>query len=132
MPKDPNLMKGLVFYLEIYCNGKQTDEYFKNNIMELGGRITPRLGSHVTHMIWSDGKPKTLLRVSQQYTHINIVSTLWFTKCFEEMRLADEANFLPPRYNQILTKALEADLKSTARGLKKTQNKTMVAKTGLP
>ena len=60
-------MKGMVFYLEIYLNGKPSDEHFKNNILELGGRITPRLGNHVTHMIWSDGKPQTLLRVSKQY-----------------------------------------------------------------
>ena len=65
LPKDENLFKGMFFYLEVFLNGKQSDEYFKNNILELGGRITARLGGHVTHMVWSEGKPRTLLKVSK-------------------------------------------------------------------
>ena len=55
---------------------------------------------------------------------------MWFHKCIDEMRLAEEESFLPPKYTEIIKKALHDDLTSATRGLKKDASRTMIAKSG--
>lgn len=45
--------------------------------MSHGGKVSRRLGKHVTHLVWSQGRPKTLKK-AQEYEGIKIISTLWF------------------------------------------------------
>lgn len=87
--KDKTLFKNLVFYFEILHDGKSIDGYFKNKALELGGRVIERLGKTVTHVVWSQGKTKTLIKA--QELGIKIVSPLWFEKSIQELELADEA-----------------------------------------
>ena len=52
LPADPNLFKGLVFYLDITHDGNSKHTSFKTSIEELGGKIAKRLDKNVTHLIW--------------------------------------------------------------------------------
>lgn len=77
--KDKTLFKNLIFYFEILHDGKSIDGYFKNKALELGGRVIERMGKTVTHLVWSQGNTKTLIKA--QELGIKIVSPLWFEKC---------------------------------------------------
>ena len=71
------LFKGLTFHLEIYTNGMSADTFFKKTVLEHGGKISRRLGNHVTHLVWSEGRTKTI-RNALEFEGIQIISTLWF------------------------------------------------------
>ena len=49
----PDLFKGLCFYLEICTDGKPQNAAFEKAVGECGGKISRRLGKHVTHLVWS-------------------------------------------------------------------------------
>lgn len=91
---NPDLLKGLIFYLEVFTNGEAADNFFKKAIAEHGGKISRRLGKHVTHLVWSDGRTKTLTR-ALDYEQIKIVSTLWFKDTLENQKLANEEQYRP-------------------------------------
>ena len=74
---NPNLFAGKVFYLEIFFDGKVAHEYFEKLIREHGGKLSRRLGKHVTHLVWSEGRKKTL-RKALEFDSIYVISTLWF------------------------------------------------------
>ena len=50
----PDLFHGLVFFLEIFKDGKQTDDsFFQKAVTQHGGKLSRRLGKHVSHLVWS-------------------------------------------------------------------------------
>jgi hypothetical protein len=91
--KDKQLFKNLVFYFEILHEGKPIGEYFKNKVLEFGGRLVEKLSKNVTHVVWGDGKPKTLIKA--QDMGIKIITPLWLEHCISELELTDEAKFSP-------------------------------------
>ena len=84
-------------------NGEVADTYFINAVTKHGGRHSRRLGKHITHLVWSEGKKQTLNRAIELGT-VKIVSTLWFQETLENMVLADEQNFRPTALDKILQK----------------------------
>lgn len=92
--QDRSLFKDLVFYLDVYTNGESAESYFAASILEHGGKISRRLGKHITHMLWSQGREK-VLKKALEYENIKIVSTLWFQETLDELKLADEAKHTP-------------------------------------
>jgi hypothetical protein len=97
--KDKFLFKNLVFYFEILHDGKTIDGYFKNRALEFGGRVLNKLVKTVTHLVWSGGTQKTLIKA--QELDIKIVSPLWFEKCIQDLELADEASYGPPNLKEL-------------------------------
>lgn len=71
--------------------------------MSHGGKVSRRLGKHVTHLVWSQGRPKTLKK-AQEYEGIKIISTLWFQETLREMKLADESHHKPSALEEILAR----------------------------
>ena len=57
----------------------------------------------MTHLVWSQGRPKTLVK-AREYEGIKIVSTLWLQVAFNEMKVADENTFKPIGMEQIVAK----------------------------
>jgi hypothetical protein len=57
----------------------------------------------VTHVVWSEGKNKTLIKATE--LDLSIVTPLWMEECFQEGALVDEAKFLPPKMDEIVLKA---------------------------
>jgi len=77
---NPTLFKNLIFYLEIKSGDggdAQPNTFFEKVVIECGGKLSRRLGKHVTHLVWSQGKEATLKR-ALEYDDLKIVSTLWF------------------------------------------------------
>jgi len=95
----------LTFYLEIFNNGKPADSFFEKAIVDHGGKVSRRLSKHVTHLVWSEGRTKTLDR-ALELEDIHIISTLWFQDTLNEMKLADVAKFRPIALTQLLNKSL--------------------------
>lgn len=77
LPDDHSLFKGLVFYLEIFQDGKSASDFFQQMISDFGGKVSRRLGGNVTHLVWANGRQKTLQKMGQ-YPNMKIVSVLWF------------------------------------------------------
>ena len=104
----PNLelFKGLSFYLEIFTNGEVADTYFSNAVTKHGGKHSRRLGKHITHLVWSEGKTQTLKKAID-LENIKIVSTLWFQETLDNMVLADEDKYRPTALDKILQKGLK-------------------------
>jgi len=100
---NPDLFRGMVFYLEIFTEGEAADSFFQKAVMNHGGKLSRRLGKHVTHLVWSQGRAKTLAK-AREYESIKIISTLWFQETFYEMKLADENKHKPVAIEQILAK----------------------------
>ena len=50
---NPELFKGMVFYLEIFSDGNPMDDAFKSKIEGLGGKLSKRINEKVTHLVWS-------------------------------------------------------------------------------
>ena len=71
------LFKGLAFYLEIQNNGEPANHFFEKAVVDHGGKISRRLGKHVTHLVWSEGRTRTLKK-ALELEDIHIISTLWF------------------------------------------------------
>ena len=118
---NPHLFNGMVFYLEIMQEGKVADTFFVKAVLTHGGKLSRRLGKHVTHLVWSQGRPKTLKK-AQEYEGIKIISTLWFQETLREMKLADEEKYKPIALDQILAKEALNELQSASRGLEKSAN----------
>ena len=78
------LFKGLTFFLEIFHNGQSQHSFFEKAIIDHGGKVSRRLGKHVTHLVWSDGRTKTLNK-ALELEDISIISTLWFQETLEEL-----------------------------------------------
>ena len=82
-----------------------------------GGKHSRRLGKHITHLVWSEGKAQTLKR-ALELEDIKIVSTLWFQETLENMVLADEDNFRPIALDKLLQKGkLKEDISALSRGM---------------
>ena len=82
MQENPELFKGLVFFLEIYTNGQLADSFFSNTVVDHGGKISRRMGKHITHLVWSEGRHKTLKK-ALELGNISVISTLWFQESLE-------------------------------------------------
>ena len=89
---NPKLFKGLFFYLDIFTNGERADSFFTKSVLDHGGKISGRLGKHITHLVWSEGRVKTLKK-ALEFEDIKIISTLWFQESLNEQKLSDEADF---------------------------------------
>ena len=94
MEPRPDLFKGLTFYLEIFTDGTADNEVFKKALIEHGGKVSKLLTKNVTHVVWSQGRARTLEK-ALDYESIKIVSSLWLQESFTEMKLADEKAFRP-------------------------------------
>jgi hypothetical protein len=57
--------KNLVFYLDIILEGESQESAFTSLIIEAGGRIIKNLGASATHLIWSNGKIKSISKASE-------------------------------------------------------------------
>ena len=110
--KDRQLFKNLVIHCEILHDGKPIDEYFKNKVVEFGGRLVDRLYKNVTHLIWSNGKPKTLVKALE--LGIKVVTPLWLEQCISELELANEAEFAPSNLRDIQNKQNAKQMKTLA------------------
>jgi NAD-dependent DNA ligase len=76
-----------VFFFEIMHQGKAIDGYFRQQTVQMGGKVADKLSKSVTHLIWSDGKIKTLSKA--QELQLKIVTPLWFEACVNDCELAD-------------------------------------------
>ena len=110
------MFKDLVFYLEIFHEGTSLEDSFKNKIEEYGGKISKRLGNQVTHLIWGEGRLKTLQKAIQ-YENIMIVSTLWLLDCEKEMKRLDEQSYKPAKLEAKLREARGATIQTITRQL---------------
>ena len=119
----------MVFFLEIFSDGKPMDDAFKSKIESLGGKLAKRINEKVTHLVWSQGTDKTLAKTFQ-HENIKIVSTLWLEACEREMTIVEEEKYQPTNLDrklrearaakiQTLTKQLKKDKDSASRGLKR-------------
>lgn len=97
--KDRQLFKSLVFRFEVMHDGKSIDEHWRNKVVEFGGRVSDVLGKHVTHLVWSNGKPKTITKAIEYGA--KVVTPLWLEHCITELELADEAKFAPTKMQQV-------------------------------
>jgi hypothetical protein len=89
--------------------------------MDHGGKLSRRLGKHVTHLVWSQGRAKTLAK-AREFESIKIISTLWFQETFHEMKLAEESKHKPVAIEQMLAKEKQKELKVVNRSLSRTTN----------
>ena len=121
LPVNPHLFKGKVFYLEIFSDGNSMDSAFKSKIEELGGKVVKRLGPNVTHLVWSHGTDKMLMKAIQ-HENIKIVSTLWLTACEREMMIVEEEKHKPANLDKRLREARTAKIQTLTRQLKKDQS----------
>ena len=78
--KDKVMFKSFTFFFDIQYEGKPHDEYFKNKALEYGGKVSGRLAKNVTHVVWSQGKNKTLIKATE--LELRIVTPLWLEECF--------------------------------------------------
>ena len=115
---NPKLFEGLFFYLDIFTNGERADSFFTKSVLDHGGRISERLGKHITHLVWSEGRAKTLKK-ALEFEEIRIISTLWFQESLNEQNLADEAEYKPVALAKIIDKKLtnHEDIHNLNRGL---------------
>lgn len=107
--KDKTLFKNMVFYIEIYHEGKPHDEYFKNKVLEHGGKLSLNFSKNVTHLVWSQGRSKLILKGVE--LNIKIVSPLWLEECLKEMTIADESKFIPAYLDEKQAKANQKNMK---------------------
>ena len=70
-------MKGLTFYLEILSEGNDRNSIFQTAVIDHGGKVSYRLGKHISYLVWSQGRASTLKK-AMDYEGIKIVSSLWF------------------------------------------------------
>ena len=110
MLRKEDLFKGLCFYLEIFTEGQSKNSVFEDAIVERGGKLTCRLGKHVTHMVWSQGRPNTLKK-ALDYKSIKIVSSLWLQQTFEHAQLVDETKFQPGALQRLIEKRNRRQIK---------------------
>ena len=78
--KDKVMFKSFTFFFDIQYEGKPHDEYFKNKALEYGGKVSGRLAKNVTHVVWSQGKNKTLIKATE--LEWRIVTPLWLEEGF--------------------------------------------------
>ncbi len=69
------IFAGFVFYIEIYQDGVSMFDLFLDQIQKLGGKVTKTIGKKTTHLIWKDGRIRSLLKAHD--LEIKIVTPLW-------------------------------------------------------
>lgn len=89
--------------MEIYSENKPDNEVFKSMLIKHGGKVSQNLTRYVTHVVWSQGRTKTLEK-ALDYENTKIVTSLWLQKSFEEMRLANEDLFRPGAIERVIEK----------------------------
>ena len=119
---DLELFKGKTFYLDIYTNGNSADTFFYNSVLNHGGKISRRLGRHVTHLVWSEGRPKTISK-ALEFEDIKIISTLWFQETLKKQKLADEAEFKPIALTKMEEQKHISEIHDLKKGLSTVLNK---------
>ena len=92
--EDPELFKGLNFFLDIAYEGNSLNHHFAKRIESLCGKVSKRIDKNVTHLVWGGGKLETLSR-AMQFDKIIIVSTLWIGDSLEQMKLQEEEKYRP-------------------------------------
>ena len=126
LEENPRLFEGLFFYLDIFTNGEKAGSYFTKSVIDHGGKISSRLGKHITHLVWSEGRAKTLSK-ALEFEGIKIISTLWFQESLNEQKLADEADYKPVALAKMIDKKMTSheDIHDLNRGM---QRSTMLNK----
>lgn len=113
--------------------GKPLDTSFNQQALAYGGKVSEKLTNNVTHLIWSDGRIKTVNKAQEM--NIKIVSPLWFERCLNELELADESKFLPTvirdkqdKFNIKSMKSLKDQLQVTNEQKKRSLNNAQQSK----
>ena len=90
-----SLFKNLKFYLEIQLKGEPHEEPFVILVNKGGGKVFKSLTKNITHLVWSEGNFKTLLKASELES-VQIVSPLWVEACIKHEKIVAEDEFRPP------------------------------------
>jgi NAD-dependent DNA ligase len=69
------IFAGMVFFVEIFQDGASMFDLFLDQIQKMGGKLTKTIGKKTTHLIWKDGRLKSLLKAHD--LGIKIVTPLW-------------------------------------------------------
>ena len=77
---NPELFKGITFYLDVNRNGTNNNKPFTELITNLGGTVTTDLEAKMTHLLWGQGSIETLEKV-KGLKGLKIVNTLWIKEC---------------------------------------------------
>ena len=65
----------MVFYVEIFQDGVSMVDLFLDQIQKMGGKVNKSMGKQLTHLIWKDGRLKSLLKAHDM--GLKIVTPLW-------------------------------------------------------
>jgi len=57
--------KNMVFYLDIILEGESQESAFTSLIIEAGGKIIKNLSASATHLVWSNGKIKSISKATE-------------------------------------------------------------------
>lgn len=76
---DSKLYEGLIFQLEVFQDEISMFDLFSEQIIRYGGKITKLIGKRTTHLVWSNGRLKSLLKAQEM--NIQIVNPLWLKSC---------------------------------------------------
>jgi hypothetical protein len=71
----------LTFFVEIFQDGISKADLFTDPIISGGGKISKRFTNKVTHLIWSEGRLKSLIKASD--AEIPIVTPFWIDICIK-------------------------------------------------
>jgi hypothetical protein len=74
------------------------DQAFCKTLQEMGGKVLKNLGKSVTHLVWANGKLKTLLKASE--LNLQIVSPLWIKACTEQDKVVSENDYRPSKLEE--------------------------------
>lgn len=64
----------------------------------MGGKVLKNMGKSATHLVWANGKLKTLLKASE--LNLQIVSPLWIKACTEQDKLVSENGYRPSKLEE--------------------------------
>jgi len=80
-------------YIKLHNNkyNRESGDYFKNQIRELGGTVEATFGEDCTHLIWSHGLSKRFK--TAQYMDVKVVSPLWIDQCRQAKKKVPEEDF---------------------------------------
>ncbi|GAA5963396.1 hypothetical protein JCM3765_003054 [Sporobolomyces pararoseus] len=91
-----SVLKGVVAFVDVRTgDGDDSGMIFVDMLKGMGARVTTRLSSFVTHVIFKSGKPSTLSYVRcRRACKPTVVGIAWVVKCVEMGQKVDEKPFL--------------------------------------
>lgn len=90
---------------------------FISSVLENGGQISKGIGKKNTHIIWKEGRKKSLLKAEE--LKIKVVTPVWIQVCLDELQIKNESEYLPSNYLSKVNEARSQELHAFSMNLNK-------------